>query len=91
MTNALFASEDHELDHCSNQVGSRVLEKLVQLAPPSALIRYMEVFSSNLRVVATDRFSGHVLQSLLAAVAKFGLVRMACHFALVLLLYCKEL
>ena len=64
------------MDHCSNQVGSRVIEALIKLAPPSSLPHYMDVFSSNLRVVATNQYAGHVLQALIEVVAKFGLVSM---------------
>lgn len=76
VVNALSASEEHEVDHCSNQVGSRVIEALIKLAPPSSLPHYMDVFSSNLRVVATNQYAGHVLQALIEVVAKFGLEKL---------------
>lgn len=62
------------MDQSSNQVGARVIEALIKLAPPSTLLRFMNVFASNLRIVATNRFASHVLQSLIAVVAKFSLV-----------------
>ncbi|KAK3918271.1 Nucleolar protein 9 [Frankliniella fusca] len=71
--NALDQTEGSEIDQSSNQVGARLIESLIKLAPPSALPRFMDVFASNLRVVATNRFASHVLQSLIATVAKFAL------------------
>ncbi|XP_034230095.1 nucleolar protein 9 [Thrips palmi] len=72
VTNALATTEGNELDYCRNQIGSRVIEALIKCAPPSSLIQYMEVFSSHLRIAATDRFAGHVFETLIATVAKFG-------------------
>ncbi|XP_026272695.1 nucleolar protein 9 [Frankliniella occidentalis] len=73
--NALDQTEGSEVDQSSNQVGARLIEALIKLAPPSALPRFMDIFASNLRVVATNRFASHVLQSLIATVSKFALDR----------------
>ena len=82
MKNALDQTEGNEVDQSSNQVGARLIETLIKLAPPSALPRFMDIFASNLRVVATNRFASHVLQSLIATVTKFALVS-AWHFIVI--------
>lgn len=78
--NALATTDGQEEHISSNQVGSRVIEKLIELLPlnvegSAVLVRFMDALSSNLRIVVTNRFASHVLQCLLAKVTKYGLDR----------------
>ena len=63
--NVFETTLNEEVSLCSNQLVSRVLERLIPLAPEKIQFRFMQVLADDLRIVAVDPFASHVLETLL--------------------------
>lgn len=55
----------NEVNYCSNQVVSRVIDDLLPAASDEAVLNLIEHFEKDLRPVCCDQFASHVLQQLL--------------------------
>lgn len=65
VTNVFETTINEEVSLCSNQLVSRVLERLLPLAREEVRVRFMQCLADDLRIVAVDPFSSHVLETLL--------------------------
>lgn len=65
VSNVFETTLKEEVALCSNQLVSRVLERLMPLSTPEVRVRFMECLADDLRIVAVDPFASHVLQTLL--------------------------
>ena len=63
--NVFETTLNEEVSLCSNQLVSRVLERLIPLASEKIQFRFMQVLADDLRIVAVDPFASHVLETLL--------------------------
>ncbi|XP_014284870.1 nucleolar protein 9 [Halyomorpha halys] len=69
--NALKQTEDQEVHLSSNQFVSRVIEKLLPFSNDDNLFKFISSFS-DLRILSTDSYASHVLQTLIkVCAAKF--------------------
>lgn len=55
----------NEVNYCSNQVVSRVVDDLLPLASDATVLNLIEHFEKDLRPICSDQFASHVLQKLL--------------------------
>ncbi|XP_078037998.1 nucleolar protein 9 [Augochlora pura] len=62
----------HEIEYAQNQLGSRVLDSLLNFANLSTIQRLVDAFWSSMRVLANDRFASHVLQKIIIVCADRG-------------------
>ena len=63
--NVFETTSNEEVSLCSNQLVSRVIERLIPLAPEKIQFRFMQCLADDLRIVAVDPFASHVLETLL--------------------------
>ena len=63
VSNVFETTLNEEVALCSNQLVSRVLERLLPLAKTEVRVRFMQCLADDLRIVAVDPFSSHVLQT----------------------------
>lgn len=63
---------DHEVDYARNQIGSRVLETLMDFANFDTIERMIKAFQNDLRPMCSDRFASHVLQKLICVCTDRG-------------------
>lgn len=68
--NVVEEMEGNEVDICSNQLASRVVEEVLPYAPDDKLIALTNVFGSQLRLVFSDPYCSHVLQRLVITLTK---------------------
>ncbi|KAJ8925548.1 hypothetical protein NQ315_009388 [Exocentrus adspersus] len=73
VNNVFEQTENKELDCCCNQVGSRVIEMLLPFANRGVLKKFIEVFTSDLRRLCSDRFASHVLEAIVIESCKKSL------------------
>ncbi|CAH1397649.1 unnamed protein product [Nezara viridula] len=66
--NALKETEDQEVHLSSNQFVSRVIEKLLPFSNDDILFKFVSSFS-DLRILSTDNYASHVLQTLIKVCA----------------------
>ncbi|XP_076297056.1 nucleolar protein 9 [Lasioglossum baleicum] len=62
----------HEVEYAQNQIGSRVMDSLLNYANLTTLQRLVEAFGSSLRPLSSDRFASHVLQKIIIVCADRG-------------------
>ncbi|XP_076655345.1 nucleolar protein 9 [Halictus rubicundus] len=62
----------HEVEYAQNQIGSRVMDSLLNYANLSTIQRLVEAFGSSLRPLSSDRFASHVLQKIIIVCADRG-------------------
>lgn len=55
----------NEVNYCSNQVVSRVVDDLLPNASDLTVLNLIEHFEKDLRPICCDQFASHVLQQLL--------------------------
>jgi len=55
----------NEVNYCSNQVVSRVVDDLLPAASDQTVLNLIKHFESDLRPICCDQFASHVLQQLL--------------------------
>lgn len=55
----------NEVNYCSNQVVSRVVDDLLPQASDMTVFNLIEHFEKDLRPICSDQFASHVLQQLL--------------------------
>lgn len=55
----------NEVNYCSNQVVSRVVDDLLPEASDQTVFNLIEHFEKDLRLICCDQFASHVLQQLL--------------------------
>lgn len=55
----------NEVNYCSNQVVSRVVDDLLPAASDQTVLNLIEHFEKDLRPICCDQFASHVLQQLL--------------------------
>lgn len=55
----------NEVNYCSNQVVSRVVDDLLPQASDTTVLNLIEHFEKDLRPICSDQFASHVLQQLL--------------------------
>jgi len=55
----------NEVNYCSNQVVSRVVDDLLPAASDHTVLNLIKHFESDLRPICCDQFASHVLQQLL--------------------------
>ena len=65
VTNVFETTLNEEVSLCSNQLVSRVIERLLPLSTNDVRTRFMRCLADDLRIVAVDPFSSHVLETLL--------------------------
>ncbi|XP_043475166.1 nucleolar protein 9 [Leptopilina heterotoma] len=63
---------DHEVDYARNQIGSRVIESLMDYANLETIKRMILAFQNDLRPMCSDRFASHVLQKLICVCTERG-------------------
>jgi len=63
--NVFETTLNEEVSLCSNQLVSRVIERLLPMAPEKVQSRFMQCLADDLRIVAVDPFASHVLETLL--------------------------
>ena len=61
-----------EVNYARNQVGSRVLESLMQFVDFESIQRILDSFKDDLRPMCSDKFASHVLQKLICVCADRG-------------------
>ncbi|XP_033338087.2 nucleolar protein 9 [Megalopta genalis] len=62
----------HEIEYAQNQLGSRVIDSLLNYANLSTIQRLVEALWPSLRVLVNDRFASHVLQKIIIVCADRG-------------------
>ncbi|XP_030032211.2 nucleolar protein 9 [Manduca sexta] len=72
VNNVLERTKGEELNIIGNQLGCRVIELLLPYSLPEDLERFMEVLLPDLRILCSDNFSSHVIETV---------VRVACQRA----------
>lgn len=65
MDNVFKQLDGNEVNYCSNQVVSRVVDDLLPQASDQTVLNLIEQFGKDLRPICCDQFSSHVLQQLL--------------------------
>ena len=65
VANVFETTLNEEVNLCSNQLVSRVIQMLLPLANKTIRNRFMQCLTDDLRIVAMDPFSSHVLETLL--------------------------
>uniref|UniRef100_A0A1B6DSA6 Nucleolar protein 9 n=1 Tax=Clastoptera arizonana TaxID=38151 RepID=A0A1B6DSA6_9HEMI len=68
--NVLEQTVEHEVQYCSNQLVSRVLEKVLPLGHEGAISRFLEAFCKDLRIVCVDKYASHIIEALLLLTSK---------------------
>lgn len=63
--NVLKQLDGNEVNYCSNQVVSRVVDDLLPEASDQTVLKLIEHFGNDLRPICCDQFASHVLQQLL--------------------------
>ncbi|XP_076239008.1 nucleolar protein 9 [Calliopsis andreniformis] len=63
---------DHEIEYARNQIGSRILDSLLQYANLETIQRLVDAFGSQLRPLSSDRFASHVLEKIVMVCADRG-------------------
>ncbi|XP_058789987.1 nucleolar protein 9 [Phymastichus coffea] len=61
-----------EIDFARNQVGSRVLDTLLEYTSFETIVRFAGAFDSALRPICSDRFASHVIEKLIRVCAYRG-------------------
>ncbi|XP_015601510.1 nucleolar protein 9 [Cephus cinctus] len=62
----------HEVEYARNQIGSRVLDSLIQYASIETIQRLVDAFGPSLRPICNDRFASHVLEKIIIVCADRG-------------------
>ncbi|KAL7298444.1 hypothetical protein TKK_0008232 [Trichogramma kaykai] len=70
--NVFEQTRGKEMDYAKNQVGSRVLDVLIQHANFDTIIRLADSFYDSLRPLCSDPFASHVIQKLITTCAHKG-------------------
>lgn len=65
MDNVFKQLSGNEVNYCSNQVVSRVVDDLLPEASDQTVLNLVEHFEKDLRPICIDQFASHVLQQLL--------------------------
>lgn len=65
MDNVFKQLNGNEVNYCSNQVVSRVVDDLLPQASDTTVLNLIEHFEKDLRPICSDQFASHVLQQLL--------------------------
>jgi hypothetical protein len=65
VANVFASNENQEEKLCCNQLASRVIEKLLPLAPKEVRLRLMGKLGVDLRRYASNPFASHILETLL--------------------------
>nr|XP_031845332.1 nucleolar protein 9 [Nomia melanderi] len=61
-----------EIEFAQNQIGSRILDSLLNYANLTTIQRLVDAFGSSLRPLSSDRFASHVLQKIITVCADRG-------------------
>ena len=72
VNNVYEQSVGHEIEYAQNQIGSRILDSLLQYANLETIERLVDVFGSSLRSLSNDRFASHVLEKIVTVCADRG-------------------
>ncbi|XP_050525756.1 nucleolar protein 9 [Daktulosphaira vitifoliae] len=64
--------DGNEINYCSNQVVSRIVDNLLPEASDEIIIKIINKFDEELRLICNDQFASHVLQQLLHVATSRG-------------------
>lgn len=63
---------DHEVEYARNQVGSRVMDSLMDYADFDVICRIIKAFNSCLRPLCSDKYGSHVLEKIICICSDRG-------------------
>ncbi|KAK0179238.1 hypothetical protein PV327_008047 [Microctonus hyperodae] len=63
---------DHEVEYARNQVGSRVMDSLMDYADFDVICRIIKAFNSSLRPLCSDKYGSHVLEKIICVCSDRG-------------------